>query len=469
MHRHVRRLVARALVLVSADLLAFFALRAALRALREGVAVDGLLGRWLTALMPAGYLDGWQLGAALLLGLLVTGNYGHGDWRRDPWRLFIGCALAVALPLWMTLWTDGPSAVVGRYIVTVILIWLVLAGERLTVDRVVAWVWPPEVTAAPAIFVGTSEDCRRALASPAFSRVRDLRGIGFVDTHNPAASGALGHVREFSSLLESTGAEAVVLCGSLSDTHFHGVVEASFAAGCQVLAMPRRIEAVGVDPAVLWRGGEPVVQLTAPSLRGQQLYVKRVMDVAGSLLGFVLGLPLMLIIAVAVRLDSRGPVLFRQRRVGMGGRPFEMLKFRTMQEDAESLKHTVAHLNASGDQRLFKVPNDPRVTRLGAFLRRWSLDELPQLWNVLVGEMSLVGPRPFFEDDLVLYEVHHFGRLGAKPGITGLWQVSGRSDIVDFEEVVELDTRYVREWSILLDIKILLMTGPAVLRRRGAV
>jgi lipopolysaccharide/colanic/teichoic acid biosynthesis glycosyltransferase len=112
---------------------------------------------------------------------------------------------------------------------------------------------------------------------------------------------------------------------------------------------------------------------------------------------------------------------------------------------------------------------DPRVTRVGTWLRRWSLDELPQLWNVLKGEMSLVGPRPFFESDLEYYEIHHFGRLGAKPGITGLWQVSGRSDIVDFEEVVALDTRYVREWSLLLDLAILARTIPALVRRRGAV
>jgi lipopolysaccharide/colanic/teichoic acid biosynthesis glycosyltransferase len=145
-----------------------------------------------------------------------------------------------------------------------------------------------------------------------------------------------------------------------------------------------------------------------------------------------------------------------------------MQKFRTMRRGADAEKQAVAHLNHTGDPRLFKIPNDPRVTRLGVWLRRWSLDELPQLWNVLAGDMSLVGPRPFFESDLASYEDHHFGRLGAMPGITGLWQVSGRSDIVNFEEVVTLDNRYVREWSLLLDFQILLRTIPAVLARRGA-
>ena len=153
----------------------------------------------------------------------------------------------------------------------------------------------------------------------------------------------------------------------------------------------------------------------------------------------------------------------------MGGRRFRMLKFRTMRNGADAEKKALAHLNHTGDPRLFKIPNDPRVTNLGRRLRRWSLDELPQLWNVLVGDMSLVGPRPFFESDLETYEDDHFLRLGAKPGITGLWQVSGRSGIVDFEHVVALDTEYVRNWSLLLDLKILLRTVPAVLGRRGAI
>jgi lipopolysaccharide/colanic/teichoic acid biosynthesis glycosyltransferase len=146
-----------------------------------------------------------------------------------------------------------------------------------------------------------------------------------------------------------------------------------------------------------------------------------------------------------------------------------MVKFRTMCDGADASKDSVAHLNASGDPRLFKIPDDPRLTRVGRVLRRWSLDEFPQLWNVLLGDMSLVGPRPFFEADLPHYEAHHFNRLGAKPGMTGLWQVSGRSAITDFEEVVELDTRYIHDWSILLDLKILAMTLPAVARRTGAV
>jgi lipopolysaccharide/colanic/teichoic acid biosynthesis glycosyltransferase len=145
-----------------------------------------------------------------------------------------------------------------------------------------------------------------------------------------------------------------------------------------------------------------------------------------------------------------------------------MLKFRTMRVGADDEKEDLAYLNHTGDPRLFKIPDDPRVTRFGAWLRRWSIDELPQCWNVLIGDMSLVGPRPFFESDLESYEDHHFRRLDAKPGITGLWQVNGRSDVVDFEEVVRYDREYIEHWSLPLDFQIMLKTIPVLFSRSGA-
>jgi lipopolysaccharide/colanic/teichoic acid biosynthesis glycosyltransferase len=178
--------------------------------------------------------------------------------------------------------------------------------------------------------------------------------------------------------------------------------------------------------------------------------------------------PVIAILAILVKLDSRGPALFAQTRVGRGGRTFRMLKLRTMRDGAEHERDAVAELNQHDDPRLFKIPADPRVTRLGRVIRRWSLDELPQLYNIVVGDMSLVGPRPFFESDLADYEAHHFRRLAVKPGLTGLWQVSGRSDIVDFEEVVRLDRYYIEHWSLGLDLRILARTGPVVVSRRGA-
>jgi lipopolysaccharide/colanic/teichoic acid biosynthesis glycosyltransferase len=203
-------------------------------------------------------------------------------------------------------------------------------------------------------------------------------------------------------------------------------------------------------------------------LARSQRAMKRVVDLLGAAVGLVLTAPLLAVLAVLVKLDSPGPALFVQTRVGRGGRPFRMLKLRTMHVGADAEKASLAHLNASDDPRLFKIPADPRVTAVGRVIRRWSLDELPQLWNVAAGHMSLVGPRPFFESDLADYEAHHFRRLAVKPGITGLWQVSGRSDIVDFEEVVRLDRRYIEHWSLALDLRILARTLPSVMTRSGA-
>ena len=294
--------------------------------------------------------------------------------------------------------------------------------------------------------------------------------MGFVDARSPRAADAAGHVADFAELLHAVRAETVVICGHLSDARFHEVVDAALTAGCQVLSVPQAMmEMAGVQPTLVWRQEQPLIELTAPTLKGQQLVIKRIVDLIGSICALVVAAPLMIAIAITIRRDSPGPILFAQERVGLGGRRFRMLKFRTMRNGADSEKKALAHLNHTGDPRLFKIPNDPRVTNLGRLLRRWSLDELPQLWNVLVGDMSLVGPRPFFESDLETYEDDHFLRLGAKPGITGLWQVSGRSGIVDFERVVALDTEYVRNWSLLLDLRILLRTVPAVLGRRGAI
>lgn len=203
-------------------------------------------------------------------------------------------------------------------------------------------------------------------------------------------------------------------------------------------------------------------------VRSEFSRVKRALDVCGACVALVLASPVLFIVAVAVRIDSRGPAFFSHDRLGLYGRRFRMLKFRTMRVGAEEEKVRLSHLNRTDDSRLFKIPADPRITRIGKLLRRWSVDELPQLFNILRGEMSFVGPRPFFEEDLARYEDRHFARLMVKPGLTGLWQVTGRSDIVDFEEVVRLDRRYIESWSLALDARILLRTIPAVMQRRGA-
>jgi exopolysaccharide biosynthesis polyprenyl glycosylphosphotransferase len=210
----------------------------------------------------------------------------------------------------------------------------------------------------------------------------------------------------------------------------------------------------------------PLFELKPPVFDGVDFYIKRVFDLVGSVLLIALLSPLLLLIAIAVKFDSRGPVLFRSRRPGIGGRSFDCLKFRTMHEGAEQMQDELEHRNEAGGA-IFKIREDPRVTRVGAWLRRWSLDELPQLFNVLRGEMSLVGPRPLPQRDYDRLDEWHRKRYLVLPGMTGLWQVSGRSEL-DFDELVRLDFMYLERWSVFLDFTILLKTIPAVIRSHGA-
>jgi exopolysaccharide biosynthesis polyprenyl glycosylphosphotransferase len=220
--------------------------------------------------------------------------------------------------------------------------------------------------------------------------------------------------------------------------------------------LPRRLE-LGRFGSRPYIGFAPVAPVT---------WLKRASDIALSGIAIVAGAPFLLVIAAAIKIDSHGPVLYRQRRAGKDGVTFDMLKFRSMCDGAEGLLDDLAARNeATGP--LFKIRRDPRVTRVGRFLRRYSLDELPQLFNVIRGEMSLVGPRPPLPSEVAKYEEWQTARLRARPGMTGLWQVSGRSE-VPFSDMVRLDLHYVRNWSFGLDLEIMLRTIPAVVANRGA-
>jgi exopolysaccharide biosynthesis polyprenyl glycosylphosphotransferase len=212
--------------------------------------------------------------------------------------------------------------------------------------------------------------------------------------------------------------------------------------------------------------GVPRLALSQISQSSDKLVFKRLTDVVLSFVALVLLSPLFLVVALLIKLDDGGPVFFSQERMGQFGRTFYIHKFRSMSVDAEAMKHKLIHLNEMSGP-VFKIAKDPRVTRMGAWLRKTSVDELPQLLNVLVGQMSLVGPRPPLVSEVNQYDAHHRRRLSVKPGITCLWQISGRNTI-DFGQWMDLDMAYIDTWSYLQDWKILLKTIPAVLRRRGA-
>lgn len=214
-------------------------------------------------------------------------------------------------------------------------------------------------------------------------------------------------------------------------------------------------------------GNYPVVTYAINRIDPVELIFKRIGDILGAIIGLVLCGIIWLFVAPAIKLDSPGPVIFSQIRIGKNGRRFKFYKFRSMYIDAEERKKELMEKNEVNGL-MFKINDDPRITKVGKFIRKSSLDEFPQFWNVLIGDMSLVGTRPPTEEEFEHYNEHYRRRLSMTPGITGLWQVSGRSDIKDFDEVVKLDLEYIDNWSIGLDIKILLETIGAIFRRKGA-
>ncbi|MGC4073897.1 MAG: exopolysaccharide biosynthesis polyprenyl glycosylphosphotransferase [Nibricoccus sp.] len=216
-----------------------------------------------------------------------------------------------------------------------------------------------------------------------------------------------------------------------------------------------------------WFAGEPVIHYSAQSAPSSHLIVKQLFDFTATAVILLLISPLLLIIAAAIKFTSPGPVLFRQQRAGLNGLPFQLLKFRSMRVGAETEQAALAAKNEMTGP-VFKIAKDPRVTPVGRFLRRHSLDELPQLWNVLRGEMSLVGPRPLPVDEVKRFNDDAYRRrLSVRPGLTCLWQISGRNDIAQFEDWVRLDLAYIDQWSLWLDFKILLGTIPVVIFGRG--
>ena len=411
---------------------------------------------------------GLAYGAAFFVGLCAAGAYGRRTSPHPAAGLLKAAVLAASLAFWAPLLAWGASGVLTPYAVAVAATWTaVYAGRRLS-DWFIGHAWPGVGGAAPTILVGSEADYRRAVDNAVSASGGDYRMVGYLSLPGRRRHGAVGRVDELADVIDHQRIETVIVCAPLPDDLLATVLDVSLTAGCELLYPARSMKLGGVRPKLVWRHDEAFLELGAPVLKAWQLMVKRLVDIVGSVAGLVFLAPVLALVALAVKLDSPGPVLFVQKRAGLGGRCFRMLKFRTMRDGADHEKPGLAHLNLTGDPRLFKIPNDPRVTRLGAWLRRWSLDELPQLWNVLLGDMSLIGPRPFFESDLADYQDHHFRRLSVKPGVTGLWQVKGRSSVVDFEEVVRLDREYIERWSPLLDLAILLRTVPAVLRRTGA-
>ena len=292
--------------------------------------------------------------------------------------------------------------------------------------------------------------------------VERSRDFAFV----PVISGATSLAR----LVDTYAIERVIMGSSSSAGDQDDVVHTLAELGVQIDVIPTPFQALGARVDVHHLEGAPLMTLPRPGLGRSAKLMKRTFDVAVSAVGLVLLLPLLAVCAVAIKVDSRGPLFFCQTRVGRDGRRFKLWKFRSMHPDADQRKHELAALNLhaiADTDCMFKIREDPRVTRVGRLLRRYSLDELPQLYNVLVGDMSLVGPRPLIEEEADHVNGRFRHRLSLTPGVTGLWQVNGRSEI-PFSEMVSLDYLYVTNWTLWGDVKLLMKTLPAVAHGNGA-
>ncbi len=359
-------------------------------------------------------------------------------------------------------------AFAGLNVIVLLTLWrLLLLGIR-------HWCWSQGIGQERVLVVGGNGLSYQVMNGLAAQPHLGYRLVGYL-SDQPACNTArestiyryLGQIDSLKTMVRTHGIHQVILALPFWE---HGKLP-QLVQACRTLSVDYRVvpdlyelsfDRVDVQQI----SGVPLLGLKEVSLKGWNLALKRMLDVGMVVLSMPVTLPLTLLLALLIRLDSPGPALFRQIRIGKDGLPFVCYKFRTMVRDADKQKEALSRLNEA-DGPLFKIRHDPRVTRIGRFLRRSSLDELPQLWNVLRGEMSLVGPRPGLPEEVRQYEPWHYRRLEVTPGLTGLWQVLGRSTTT-FDEMVRLDIYYAENWSVGTDLRILLMTIPAVIWGKGA-
>ncbi|MEU1055518.1 exopolysaccharide biosynthesis polyprenyl glycosylphosphotransferase [Streptomyces sp. NPDC005876] len=439
-------------------------------AVTASLAIHGTYGRWTVALvLPPTWIV--MMFAHRSYDSCVLG-LGTEEYRRVLRAALALPALAAAV-YW--LFTHDPDLLHDTAVAALPLAAMAPAA-RWALRRRLHRRWARGRERSSALLVGPARDILELVAVLRRGGAQELQvtGVCLSDPENAseirkAGLPVLGGIGDLSDVVRALGIGTVVVfpAPGLDASVLRRMSWTAAAQGVDFLLVPMLADIAAARLAVRPAGGVPLVRIKAPRLSGAARLPKELLDRAcAAVLLLLLALP-MLLIALVVKLDSSGSAFFRQQRVGRYGDHFTMLKFRTMRTDAEVLRAELAHLNQNSDGLLFKVKADPRITRVGSLLRRSSLDELPQLLNVVRGHMSLVGPRPPLPEEVEGYPPDLRRRLLVKPGLTGLWQVSGRSDL-PWDEAVRLDLGYVDNWSMGLDLSILARTGSAVVRGTGA-
>jgi exopolysaccharide biosynthesis polyprenyl glycosylphosphotransferase len=345
-----------------------------------------------------------------------------------------------------------------------------VGGARWLYEKVITLALAASRRTRRAILVGSGDQIEAvARALSVSASPRPYEAVGYISLTPRPENGLrnLGRLQDLPRLLDEHEVDEVVIADpDFPQNEAFELIDRCRERAVAVRIAPTTMEIMTHRHELVPGQGVPLLELKPPVFEGLDFVIKRSFDFVGASALLVVLSPLLLTTAAAVKLTSRGPVLYRSRRPGIGGQPFDCFKFRTMHSNAEQQQDELERANeATG--ALFKIRRDPRLTLIGGFLRRFSLDELPQLLNVLRGEMSLVGPRPLPMRDYERLQPWHRKRYLVLPGITGLWQVSGRAEL-DFDELVQLDFLYLERWSVFLDLSILLKTIPAVLMRKGA-
>jgi len=415
--------------------------------------------KWLPFLTLITVLVFWQ-----------AGLYAERERRAGVGRVVSSLVLVAVLTLVFAWGVDHEFGTYGLAPTAVVTCAAIIGVLRASYERLTRDLFHALGIRRRALLVGDGERVAHLFRTLGAARGGiDYRFVGVVSPdENGIPLPRLGTLGELGTVLREHVVDELIVNGAdVSDEQLVELAELAHRRGVQVRVAPTTAELLTQQHAEYVPGqAVPLFELRPPVLAGVDWALKRTFDLVVATLVAVVALPFWLLIALAIKLDSRGPVFYRDRRVGLAEREFDMLKFRTMLHGAERLQDRLEARNeASGP--LFKIRSDPRVTRVGALLRRLSLDEVPQVLNVLRGQMSLVGPRPLPIRDYARLASWHRKRYLVLPGITGLWQISGRSELT-FDDLVRLDFYYLENWSIWLDVTILLKTIPAVLDRRGA-